>query len=124
MLAGWQIRDSVPPRLTASLKILRRLRKANASFSPPATSKENVLPADPVVDRAERAFRDAFSEQASRHNPGNVDTTGVVRISRRRTWVRTGLVAAAVLALVAGTVLGVRTIRDDASTASATFRSR
>ena len=42
---GWQASDSVPPRLTASLKICSRLRHANASARPPRMSNEKVEPA-------------------------------------------------------------------------------
>ena len=44
VVPGWQASDSVPPRLTASLKICSRLRQANASASPPLMSKEKVEP--------------------------------------------------------------------------------
>ena len=44
VLPGWQASDSVPPRLTASLKICIRLRHANASASPPLISNEKVEP--------------------------------------------------------------------------------
>ena len=43
--AGWLASDSVPPRLTASLKIWSALRKRKAAFSPPTMSKEKVEPA-------------------------------------------------------------------------------
>ena len=43
--AGWLASDSVPPRLTASLKISSALRKAKAARSPPLISKEKVEPA-------------------------------------------------------------------------------
>ena len=42
---GWLASDSVPPRLTASLKICSLLRHANASASPPLMSNEKVEPA-------------------------------------------------------------------------------
>lgn len=46
VVAGWQIKDSVPPRLTASLTICSRLRNANASSCCPLISNEKVEPAE------------------------------------------------------------------------------
>ena len=54
--AGWQASDSVPPRLTASLKICSAFRNANASASPPSMSKEKVEPGA-VRLRARTAWR-------------------------------------------------------------------
>jgi hypothetical protein len=45
MLAGRLARDSVPPKLTASLKICSALRNLNAAAWPPTISNENVEPA-------------------------------------------------------------------------------
>src|ERR1700733_14912302 len=45
VVAGWQTKDSVPPRLTASLKTCSALSTAKASASPPRTSNAKVLPA-------------------------------------------------------------------------------
>jgi hypothetical protein len=45
MLAGRLASDSVPPRLTASLKICSALRNLNAAAWPPIMSNENVEPA-------------------------------------------------------------------------------
>ena len=42
--AGWQVSDSVPPKLTASLMTCRALSTRNASASPPRTSNEKVEP--------------------------------------------------------------------------------
>ena len=42
--AGWQVSDSVPPRLTASLNTCSALSTRNASASPPSTSNEKVEP--------------------------------------------------------------------------------
>ncbi|MOA45366.1 hypothetical protein D3C78_1677590 [compost metagenome] len=43
--AGWLASDSVPPRLTASLKICSAFRKRKAASWPPDMSKEKVEPA-------------------------------------------------------------------------------
>src|SRR5215510_2407720 len=43
--AGWQISDSVPPRLTASLMSWMLLRSLNATSRPPLTLKAKVEPA-------------------------------------------------------------------------------
>ena len=43
--AGCEASDSVPPRLTASLKMRSALRKRKASASPPLMSNEKVVPA-------------------------------------------------------------------------------
>ena len=53
MLAGRLASDSVPPRLTASLKICSALRNLNAAAWPPTMSNENVEPA-PVHCRVNR----------------------------------------------------------------------
>ncbi len=45
MLAGRLASDSVPPRLTASLKICSAFKNLNAADWPPAMSNENVEPA-------------------------------------------------------------------------------
>jgi hypothetical protein len=45
MLAGRLASDSVPPRLTASLKIWSAFRNLNAAAWPPTMSNENVEPA-------------------------------------------------------------------------------
>ncbi len=45
MVAGCDARDSVPPRLTASLKIFNAFRNRNEAGWPPWISKENVEPA-------------------------------------------------------------------------------
>ena len=45
MLAGRLASDSVPPRLTASLKICSAFRNLNAAAWPPTMSNENVDPA-------------------------------------------------------------------------------
>ena len=45
MLAGRLASDSVPPRLTASLKICSAFKNLNAAARPPTMSKENVEPA-------------------------------------------------------------------------------
>jgi hypothetical protein len=45
MLAGRLASDSVPPRLTASLKICSAFKDLNAAAWPPITSNENVEPA-------------------------------------------------------------------------------
>src|SRR5688572_24128686 len=42
--AGWQARDSMPPRLTALLMIRRFLRRSKAPFFPPFTSREKIAP--------------------------------------------------------------------------------
>ena len=44
MAAGWLASDSVPPRLTASLKSWSALSTRKASASPPRTSKVKVEP--------------------------------------------------------------------------------
>ena len=45
MLAGRLASDSVPPRLTASLKICSAFKNLNAAAWPPTMSNENVEPA-------------------------------------------------------------------------------
>ena len=42
--AGWQISDSVPPRLTADLKSVRWLMNRNACSRPPSRMNANVEP--------------------------------------------------------------------------------
>jgi hypothetical protein len=45
VLAGRLASDSVPPRLTASLKICSAFKNLNAAAWPPTMSNENVEPA-------------------------------------------------------------------------------
>src|SRR5580698_8498146 len=42
--AGWQISDSVPPRLTADLNSVRLLMNLNACARPPSSTNANVDP--------------------------------------------------------------------------------
>ena len=45
IVAGCEASDSVPPRLTASLKIFSAFRNRNEAGCPPLISKEKVEPA-------------------------------------------------------------------------------
>jgi hypothetical protein len=56
-------------------------------------------------DRYDQAFRTAFTQQAESVEPVELDSARMARAARRRTWWRTGTVAAAVLTLVGGTAV-------------------
>jgi hypothetical protein len=57
MIAGRLASDSVPPRLTASLKICSAFNNLNAAAWPPTMSNENVEPAPVHCSRTDRRRR-------------------------------------------------------------------
>ena len=72
VVAGWQTKDSVPPRLTASLKTCSALSTAKAPASPPSTSNEKVLPAPVQLAAKERVRGVRFGKQGGIVDAGDI----------------------------------------------------